>query len=64
MIGDNCSYQNCGKKAIGYESKGRNMSLNVCEDHASGIMKKMQPDSKVGSPGKGEYHYRYPEVKE
>jgi hypothetical protein len=63
MKGDYCSYGGCGKKAIGFESRGTRMSINVCEDHASFALKHLKPGEKIGEPGsiKRDYHYRYPE---
>ena len=59
MKGDYCSYRNCGKKAIGYESKGSRMSINVCGDHASIPLKKMKPGTTNGNPGSGNWYVRY-----
>ena len=59
MKGDKCSYRNCGKRAIGYETQGENLSINVCIDHASAKMKALQPGHTWGKPEWKEYHYRY-----
>ena len=61
MKGDKCSYRGCGKKAIGYETHGINLAINVCEDHASAKMKQLKPGYRWGKPEWKEYHYRYTE---
>ena len=59
MKGDYCSYRNCGKPAIGYESRGSNLAINVCGDHASIPLKKMKPGTTQGDSAGGKYYVRY-----
>ena len=60
MKGDLCSYRNCGKIAIGYEYVGGGMHLNVCENHASFVLKKMKPGGLITGKN-NKYHFRYEE---
>ena len=58
MKGDKCSY--CDEPAIGYEFYRSIMGVNVCEDHASNIMKQLKPGEDVWTEDKMEHHAKYP----
>jgi hypothetical protein len=60
--GDECSWRGCGRPAIGYEASVAR-GLNVCEVHASKTLKEMKPGETKGTPSKGNYYVRYPEVR-